>query len=433
MAEFLTRLFDAWNVAQIRYLILRNYKNLPEYTGNDIDILLDPAQRRDAEKILCRTAGESGWLIHNIGEFACRAFYLFHRETREQVHIDLMCGIKWHALLFADHSVMLKRRVPFKNFYAPHPAHEAATNLMYRLIYGGYVKEAYREDIHDAVRQDPERFVEAVSPWIGAELAGKFAKCAARNQWPEIEAQTAQTRKRVWFANLRNPVKLGRSLINDVFRFSRRWLRSPGVFLVFFGPDGCGKTSVADQLKVELEKTFSPGKGLHCHWKPARSKKISAGPTTDPHGRSPRNASASLAFFIHHYLPFVWGWWIVVKPALFKNGLVIIDRYYYDFFVDQRRYRLKLPQWIVKLGFLFIKKPDLVFCLDAAPEVLQARKKEVSFEECRRQRETYCELAKRLPNGHVIDASQPLENVVQDVKALVLEFMAQRTETRTPR
>jgi thymidylate kinase len=200
--------------------------------------------------------------------------------------------------------------------------------------------------------------------------------------------------------------------------------------LVFFGPDGCGKTSVADGLKRALQVTFPPEKVLHCHWKPVRPKGESSVPTEDPHGKPSRSRFQSLIFFVYHYLPFIWGWWLHVKPVLCKSGLVIIDRYYYDFFVDLRRYRLNLPQWVVKLGFVFVKKPDLVFCLDADPEVLQARKTEVSFEECTRQREAYRALAEKLPNGYVIDASQPLENVVRDVQSIVLKTMAERTAKR---
>lgn len=205
---------------------------------------------------------------------------------------------------------------------------------------------------------------------------------------------------------------------------------STGLSCVFFGPDGCGKTSVAEGLEVCLGKTFAPEKGLHCHWKPVRQRGERVAPNENPHGKPARSPLMSLAYFVYHYLPFVWGWWVDVTPVLFRNGLVIIDRYYYDFFVDLRRYRLNLPQWIVKLGFVFVKKPDLVFCLDADPEILQARKKEVSFEECTRQREAYRALAKKLPNGHVIDASQPLDDVVRDVQTIVLNFMAERTATR---
>jgi len=208
-------------------------------------------------------------------------------------------------------------------------------------------------------------------------------------------------------------------------------LSCSGICIVFFGPDGCGKTSVAEGVKRALAGTFPLERGLHCHWKPIRPKGSGVAPTVDPHRVPPRSRMLSLAYFVYHYLPFIWGWWGHVNPALRKGGLVMIDRYYYDFFVDLRRYRLNLPRWVVNLGFVFIKKPELVFCLDADPEILQARKKEVSFEECKRQREAYRALAEKLPNGHVIDASQPLEKVVRDVQSVVLNYLAERTRCRS--
>ena len=102
--------------------------------------------------------------------------------------------------------------------------------------------------------------------------------------------------------------------------------------------------------------------------------------------------------------------------------------------ISLRGFRLqKWPMFLHHHGSIFVKKPDLVFCLDADPEILQARKEEVSFEECTRQREAYRELASNLLNGHVIDASQPLEKVVQDVQRIVLEYMAGRTKRRMHR
>lgn len=430
LAKFLTCLFDAWNVADIRYLILRNYEELPEFTGNDIDILIDPVQRKTAERLLQKAASEKGWRIHNIGEFSCRAFYLFNPETLEQVHIDLMCGDKWYSFFFVDHDLMLNARQPFKNFYKPDPVHEASVNLMTRLIYGGYVKEKYREGIRQSALGVREGMVEALAPWLGAKLAEGIVVKAGDGDWEAIEAQVSKVRKRVLLANLKHPVGLASSILSDVFRFVRRLLSSPGISIVFFGPDGCGKTSVADGLKLKLQKTFYQERSIHCHWKPIRPKNEGIAPTVDPHRQSPRNRVLSLIYFGWHYWPFVWGWWVHVRPVLFKCGLVIVDRYYYDFFVDLRRYRLNLPQWIVKLGFVFVKKPDLVFCLDAGPEILQARKAEVSFDECRRQREAYRALAEKLSIGHVIDASQPLDDVVHDVQSIVLEYMAERTAKR---
>jgi thymidylate kinase len=108
--------------------------------------------------------------------------------------------------------------------------------------------------------------------------------------------------------------------------------------------------------------------------------------------------------------------------------LVLIDRYYYDFFIDQRRYRLRVPQWIVRAGLTFLKKPDLVFILDAPEQALQQRKQEVKPEESRRQREAYLRMGKSLPNAHIIDAGQNVPEVVRDIKRAILRFMAERAE-----
>ena len=430
MADFLTHLFDVWNTNGIRYLILRNYEELPEFTDNDIDILLAPDQRASAEVLLVQAASEKGWHLHNVGEFACRALWLFNQKTLEQVHIDLMCGIRWHTFQFADYGRMLERRVPFKNFYIPTPEDESAVSLLTRLVYGGYVKEKYKEGIRRSALGGKDEMVRTMRPWAGGDLAEKLVLLASEEEWAKIEETSSLIRKAVVVANLKKPFRLARSFLSDSARLLRRWIKSPGFSVVFFGPDGCGKTSVANGLKERLGKTFPVEKGLHCHWKPIRPKGESSGPIEDPHGKLARSLPASVAYFVYHYLPFIWGWWRYVKPVLFKSGLVIIDRYYYDFFVDQRRYRLNLPQWIVKLGFVFVKKPDLVVCLDANSEILQARKAEVSFEECKRQREAYYALAEKLPNGRVIDASLPLEQVVTDVQTVVLETMAERTTQR---
>ncbi|MFA5688380.1 MAG: hypothetical protein WC959_04440 [Kiritimatiellales bacterium] len=429
MSAVLTRLFSAWDRANIRYLVLRNYELLPEHTENDIDILLDPAQLHPARKLLEQAARQEGWTIHNLGHFSCTALFLYNLQTLEQIHLDLMCGAKWYSFFFADHSLMLESRLPHKNFFRPAPVHETAVLLLTRLLYGGRVKEKYRETIRRSASDSRHELTEVLSPWLGGSLSRRIVEHAAAGQWEAIEAQAAMVRINVLLANLRHPLRLVRSMVSDVDRLVRRWRSSPGLSVVFSGPDGCGKSSVAGGLKVRLLKTFYPERTIHCHWKPVPQRGTTP-PAEDPHGQPPRNQIISLLYFGYHYAAFIFGWWRYIKPVLFRNGFAVIDRYYYDFFVDQRRYRLSLPPWIVRLGFIFIKKPDLVFCLDADPEILQARKQEVSFEECQRQREAYRALVQKLPNGHVIDASQPLADVVRDVQAAVLNYMAARTAGR---
>ncbi len=106
---------------------------------------------------------------------------------------------------------------------------------------------------------------------------------------------------------------------------------------------------------------------------------------------------------------------------------MLIDRFYYDFFIDQRRYRLRVPEWLVRIGYALLPKPDLVILLDAPPVVLQARKQEVSPAETERQCAAYRRLIAALPNGLVIDAAQPPEKVSAIIQSAILDFMAERT------
>jgi thymidylate kinase len=119
-----------------------------------------------------------------------------------------------------------------------------------------------------------------------------------------------------------------------------------------------------------------------------------------------------------------------VRPLLFRNFLVIFDRYYDDFFVDRRRYRLELPEWLLRSGRRLVRRPDVVIGLDASPELLQARKREVSPEECARQRSAYRELVSSLPNGHLVDASRAPEAIAGEICGIVLNHLATRTATR---
>ena len=57
---------------------------------------------------------------------------------------------------------------------------------------------------------------------------------------------------------------------------------------------------------------------------------------------------------------------------------MLFDRYHGDLLVDPRRYRYGGPMSLARLIVRFMPQPDLVFFLDATPEILLARKQEVS-------------------------------------------------------
>jgi thymidylate kinase len=235
-------------------------------------------------------------------------------------------------------------------------------------------------------------------------------------------------------ACMKRPTAVLCTTAKDFFRLLYRIIRSPGLFIVLVGPDGCGKTSVGLALRKCLAGTFYTDNGLHLHWKARlinRPSNPTGTPCADPHGKPVRPNMESIAFFSAHVLEMIVAHEVKVRPVLFKNGLVLVERYYYDFFVDPRRYCMNIPQWLVKVLYRFVPKPDIVFFLDAPADVLQARKKEVSFAECQRQREAYLALTKNVPESIVIDATQPLTVVQDEACRVALHYLAERNQQIT--
>jgi thymidylate kinase len=223
------------------------------------------------------------------------------------------------------------------------------------------------------------------------------------------------------------------SRLRGAIRLIKRWFWPPGVTVVLCGADGSGKSTAAQALINGLSCTFPPKNVRQFHWKPplfSAGRQAARAPTTDPHGRPARRPVLSLCYFGIHWLEFLLGSHLRLRPITSRGGLVLIDRYYYDFFVDQRRYRLAVPLFIIRLGHFFLKKPDVVVLLDAPASVLQSRKQEVPFAETERQRAAYLRLVQSLDNGRVVDATQPPEKVGADITRLILDFMAERTARR---
>jgi thymidylate kinase len=216
-------------------------------------------------------------------------------------------------------------------------------------------------------------------------------------------------------------------------RLAGRFLQPPGITVILAGADGCGKSTAAEKLVESLRGTFHPNKSLRVHWKPAvflRKRRAARPPTTDPHGKPPRGVPASVALLFYHWTEFLIGCWTQFQPVLFRNGLVLVDRYHFDFVVDPRRFRLAALPRLARTLFRLLPSPDLVFLLDAPPEVLQSRKREVPVGETARQREAYRSEIGRLPNARIVDAAQPPEAVGAELVRATLDYMAARQVRR---
>ena len=435
LSHLLTAIFSGWKSQGIQFLILRNYEGLPAITTNDVDVLVLPSQRAEAERVMIHLAGDAGYFLHNRVEFATISYFFHHPESLRQIQIDLFSSLRWHAFEVVSTETVLARRLDRGLFDIPHPAHEAVLDLITRLLYQGEVREKYRPIILAGFKAHSEVARPLMEAAFGSGWAEVLVTQSLREDWAALERAWKPLRRTlVWRRCSRHPWATLKALCGDVARGLRRVLQPGGMTVVILGADGSGKSTVGDRIIENLKNTFNPGKGLRVHWKPVvffkSRRRSNTGPNVNPHGQKRRSRFASMLYLGGHWLEFVAGSFLVFFPALFKNGLVLVDRYHYDFEVDPRRFRLQVPLWLVRGLFRFLKAPDLVFLCDAPPEVLQSRKQEVPLAETRRQVEAYRCLVRRLPQGRVLDATQPPDAVATELTRQTLDAMRQRVARR---
>jgi thymidylate kinase len=432
LAEFLVSLFATWEGARVRYVVLRNYESLPHSVGNDIDILIDDL--RAAQRTLLACARSAGYRLSHYVGFGAHSHYFTDPSIGRPLRIDLMTRLDWYGFVIVDAEEVFaasRERPPFR---IPHPAHEASLKLLLRLLYHGYVPEKYRPAIRDAFVQNPTAAIQALAPSFGSRMARTLVHAVLEQQWDECEARRFRLLAALVANNcLRRPRTTAALWIGDTARRLRRALHPTGVSVALLGPDGSGKSSVASALVQRTDLPLYRQYARSVHWKPQilpRLGKASGQPPATPYEKPSRSLLGSCCYFLVHLVEFVIGAFARIRPVLYANGLVVLDRYYYDFFVDTARYRLHLPTRVIELGCRVIPPADLVFVLDAPPAMLLRRKQEVALNELERQREAYRHLQDRFPNATVVDAAQPLERVVDDIRRRLMEYLSLRAAGR---
>ena len=147
----------------------------------------------------------------------------------------------------------------------------------------------------------------------------------------------------------------------------------------------------------------------------------------DPHGKKPNSLLKSLIRYFYYNIDYLFGYNLLVRKKCIQKQLVVFDRYYYDYFVDLKRYRYSFPSWIPHAFAWSIPTPDLILVLEGTPEVLYKRKKELPLDEIKRQTKAYHSIAQKYDNAVIINVDEPLEKVVKNVTREILIRKAQRT------
>lgn len=220
------------------------------------------------------------------------------------------------------------------------------------------------------------------------------------------------------------------------------------------GPDGCGKTTICHRLQesfslptryVYMGVSTDSSNVMLPTTRLLRAIKRLRGVPADTHGpRDPSTIAADPAGRARRFVRGIksllslmnrmaeeWFRQVITWVYEWRGYVVLFDRHffpdYYSYDVAETPYKKTLARRIHGLMLKHIyPKPGLMIYLDAPAEVLLARKGEGTAELLEERRKAYQEMGRLVPNFVVIDATQPEDKVLDDVKASILAFHERR-------
>lgn len=409
-----------------RCVVLRNHDIWASFArGGDVDLLVEDIE--GAEEALFRHLGTPTW--------AARHSYV-RKYAYPWGRVDLLPSLEWHGANYLPNQAVLESSEKRTGDVAPRPRldHEALVSWFSSLLWGGFFKERYEPIILDAARKDGPAFKRALIHAAGRCWGERLWRAAAEGRPSDSARWAKQVRRTMyWRAFRREPRETLLGWLAFWIAEVRLRLSPPVPWMTFLGPDGSGKSSVISAVGSRLDRIFSGVNAYHFCPRALLSSKGSGKPVPDPHGVRPRGALASVLKLVLLFLDWQLGYWGRLVHLRAKGYLLLFDRNYHDILVDPKHYRYGGPTWLARVVGHIVPRPDLLVLLDAPPEVSQARKQEVPFEETRRQREAYLGLKEGAKERRVVDASKPLTDVIDEVEQIILQHVSKRSARRLNR
>jgi thymidylate kinase len=169
------------------------------------------------------------------------------------------------------------------------------------------------------------------------------------------------------------------------YLFSKR-----GFFLTLIGPDGAGKSTIANLLllNTEIDKLFQDKKYFHGHFSYLPElKKIFfflniRQQKTKEQSFNQLGILRAIIYPLYYGFNYLFGWGLILRKKI-NAGLVIFDRYFYDYLIQKQFVRC--PRWLLYAIAKVIPQPDAIIYLKNPPHAIYARKPELEIKEIGRQ------------------------------------------------
>lgn len=387
---FLPNFFETLNTKNIRYCVLRNYHQLPYSTdGSDLDILIDKNDSFLFLSILNETCQSyQGMIVSFIPSEICPRICLLGSENGGW---GLMIDLHYNQIQYRGHTIVTNQNI-WKNTFiyrdninVLNPRVDALIGLFKELLNNKTCKQKYYDDFKKYCLN--AEFLDEIFGVINKQNISQILM-----EYLEVEYSEKRIKKLAKQLIKEFPIK--KNTFFYYFVKLKRIIKKPGYTIVFLGTDGSGKSTIIETLKPVLNKAFHKAV-YYEHLRPNKFPSIARllgkkeefnVPVTEPHSKKPSGFLGSLFRWGYYLIDYTLGYALKIYPKkAIRSCVWIFDRYYYDYIIDPKRVRIKLPKVILKIGQIIIPEPDIILCLGTNAEIIHERKPELDLGEVHRQ------------------------------------------------
>lgn len=430
---FLTIFFTQLNNSGVDYFVYGEYENLPDGNGeSDIDIMLPLEQFPRLFGVLLPLLQREN--ISVVSYYRNKVTSFVRILTQEWgVQFDFFGGIYHKGTSYYNVEYIKSNVIKHKGFI----------NVL--SIVTGYYLDFLKETIH---------ICQAKDKYINGFVKEYVNNPARKNELRGIYGQAFIDKIEDNIANntLKDIVKeLNQIMISKVHKHDfinrlgmrlysfKRCFRVPGYVIVVEGTDGSGKSFIIDSISPILNEAFHKGV-VYNHLRPnaipdiavlmgkrKKAEKDEVTVVSDPHAGKQSGFAGSLVRWAYYMTDYTFGYLKTVWPAIHtKSKVFIFDRYYYEYYFDQKRSHTNLPQWILRVGEWFLPRPDIILCLGGDPQKIYERKPETSLEEVTRQTQVLKDFCAKRDNAVWVDTTIAPKDSVRCAMEAICKMMGKR-------
>ena len=402
----------------VRYALLRNI-SVDDTESRELDILVDPKYRGK----LLDLAFAHGFRSEVTSSVRPLKRALVRYVGGGLLKLDVHSAMVSRGMVTMDHKVVLRRRVWRDGAFVLSPDDLRAHLVCHSILDKRCIPAKYVGVLRDLLAHDyDQEYIESHLARFGAdelfrhvvthfdELVGDAALCE--------ELRDRTLRRLV----ARRPGNLLRALWCRLAKRLRRLRGRRGVVVALVGPDGVGKTTLLARLETRLaamhRKTTTVYMGpwgqsilpvsaiLRAVGRPGEeSRKL-------PIGLVPRVRWA--LYLVVLACEFTARYLLRVLPARRTSDVVLCDRYLYDVATGYKNRCTGQLLWARKLLCRLYPRPNATVLLCTSPEVISARKQDLSEEAAPEVIEAYRDAAREF-DMLVVDAGADAHEVEERV------------------